>query len=114
MVSKTSAKAAAERYADEYVGTDANMINASLLVRDDTFRSLATAREQLGFVGGMFPGVYDVDRDVPVEQYTAAQTDVAREAVERAMASRASEVFADAYTRRENGDSDAGVEQVTL
>ena len=62
MVSKTSAKAAAERYADEYVGTDANMINASILVRDDTFRSLAIAREQLGYVGGMLPGVYDVDR----------------------------------------------------
>jgi hypothetical protein len=114
MVSKTSAKAAAERYADEYVGTDANMINASILVRDDTFRSLAIAREQLGYVGGMLPGVYDVDRDVPVERYTAGQTDAARDAVERAMASRASEVFTDAYQRREDATDEPRVEQVTL
>ena len=114
MVSKTSAKAAAERYADEYVGTDANMINASILVRDDTFRSLAIAREQLGYVGGSLPGLYDVDCDLPVNGYTVGQTVVGREAVKRAMASRASEVFTNAYQRLEDATDEPRVEQVTL
>lgn len=106
MVSMTTAKSAAERYADEFVGTDANMEVSALLVHDETFQSLAIAHDELGRVGIRFLGACD-DNDAPVSKYTAAQTDMSRAPVRRAMASRASEVFTDAYalSEDESGDS---------
>jgi len=112
MVSMTTAKSAAERYADEFVGTDANMEISALLVHDETFQSLAIANDELGAVGIRFHGACD-DNDAPVSKYTAAQTDVSREAVRRAMATRASEVFTDAYALSESTETDARVEEVS-
>lgn len=102
MVSQTSAARAAERVADEFVGRDANMQNAELLTEDETFRSLAVAYQQLGFVGGATAGVYDGGAfGEGVNDYVAGQTDGARRSIERALASRAAAVFDTAYAYRQ-------------
>ena len=102
MTSRVDAARAAERIAGEYVGDDQNMMNETLLVEDDTFRSLAVAYQQLGFVGGPTAGVYDggaLGGD-GVNDYVAGQTENARRSIERALASRAAVVFDTAYAYR--------------
>ena len=108
MTSQVDAARAAERIADEYVGEDQNMVNETLLVEDDTFRSLAVAYQQLGFVGGATPGVYDGGAfGEGVNDYVAGQTDGARRSIERALASRAASVFDTAYAYRSPAEVEA-------
>jgi len=110
MVQQHTAKSAAESFADEYVGTDANMTNANTIANDDDFRSLAVARKQLGHVGGSLPGLTDTDADIG--RYAMSQTETAREAVMRAMDVRAGEVLDEAHAT--DDETPAGIEQVTL
>ena len=105
MTSRVDAARAAERIAGEYVGDDQNMMNETLLVEDDTFRSLAVAYQQLGFVGGPTAGVYDGGAfGEGVNDYVAGQTENARRSIERALASRAAVVFDTAYAHRSPDD----------
>jgi len=106
MVSQTDAARAADRLADDFVGRDANMTNAELLTEDKSFRSLAIAYQQLGYVGGATAGVYDAYGD-GVDRYTAAQTEAGRESIERALASRAAAVLDAAYAYRDAEEVEA-------
>ena len=108
MVSQIDAARAADRLADDFVGRDANMTNAELLTEDETFRSLAIAYQQLGYVGGPTAGVYDGGAyGDGVDRYTAAQTEAGRESIERALASRAAAVLDAAYAYRDAEEVEA-------